>query len=216
MTRSPTSTVCVASTPAGKNGLFYELYRDWQQDPDAYVQTTTLEDAVGMGLDVSVEEIKKLCPDDETYRMEYCCEFMDSYGSLIDTNLLEFIEPTDEKPKAIYAGYDVARSADKSAIVSVKQLKDDTFFVSDIVVLSNMKYDEQIQTVKSIYQKEQWSSALVDSVGLGGPIAEQLHDKVSARIKGFSWNESNKTPAYEFLRSLVFDHKLKFAEHLKQ
>lgn len=69
--------------------------------------------------------------------------------------------------------------------------------------------------VKGIYKKEQWASAFVDSVGLGGPIAEHLHDKVSARIKGFSWSESNKTPAYEHLRSLVFDHKLKFADHLK-
>lgn len=39
---------------------------------------------------------------------------------------------------------------------------------------------------------------------------------MSAKVKGYTWTASNKTPAYEALRALIFDHKLKFASHLKQ
>ena len=69
--------------------------------------------------------------------------------------------------------------------------------------------------VKNLYKKEQWASAYVDAVGLGGPVAEHLHDKVSARINPFLWTESTKSPAYEHLRSMVFDHKIVFSNHIK-
>lgn len=140
LTRDKNAELYIASTPAGKQGLFWDLYSDPTED--WYIQTTTIEDAIADGLEVDLEQLRSLCPDPETFNMEYMCQFASDYGSFLDTSLLEFIEPKDEKPKAIYAGYDVARSGDKSAIVSVKQLTDGSFLVSDIVVLSNMKYDQ--------------------------------------------------------------------------
>ena len=47
-------------------------------------------------------------------------------------------------------------------------------------------------------------------------MAEFATKQVSTKIKGFTWTGSNKTPAYEDLRALVFDHKLKFAKHLEE
>ena len=38
---------------------------------------------------------------------------------------------------------------------------------------------------------------------------------MSARIKGFAWSASNKSNVYEHSRSLIFDRKLVFAEHLR-
>lgn len=38
---------------------------------------------------------------------------------------------------------------------------------------------------------------------------------MSTKIKGYTWTSSNKPPAYEALRALIFDHKLKFASHLR-
>lgn len=42
------------------------------------------------GLKIDIEELKKTCNDDETFRREYCCEFADSYGCMLDAELLEF------------------------------------------------------------------------------------------------------------------------------
>lgn len=38
---------------------------------------------------------------------------------------------------------------------------------------------------------------------------------MSAKIKGFAWSASNKPNVYEHARSLIFDRKLVFAEHLR-
>lgn len=39
---------------------------------------------------------------------------------------------------------------------------------------------------------------------------------MSSRIVGYTWTGANKTPAYEALRALVFDHKLKFNEKFRE
>lgn len=88
--------------------------------------------------------------------------------------------------------------------------------MSDILLLHNAKYETQLDVFKQQYAQKKWSSGYVDAVGLGSPIAEFIHDKVSARIKPFVWNETNKANAYEYLRSLILDHKIIFAPHLEQ
>ena len=95
------------------------------------------------------------------------------------------------------------------------RLKDGTYYVAEATVMSGTKYSEQLDIFKSLNSKCKWKAGYVDAVGLGGPIAEQIHDTVNARIKPYVWTATNKTPAYERLRSLIFDKKIKFAPHLK-
>lgn len=47
-------------------------------------------------------------------------------------------------------------------------------------------------------------------------LAETATKQVSAKIRGYTWTGTNKTPAYEALRALVFDSKIRFASHLKK
>lgn len=215
LTRAKDGVLCLVSTPAGKNSLFYRLWQEAHDDNSWFCQQTSIYDAIKDGLDVDIEELKKLCPDPLVWKMEYEAQFADEFGSFIDTSLLEFHSSSD-KPVATFAGYDVARSGDKSAIVVAEQQPDKTFFVKDITMLANMKYAEQLEVVSSLFNQQRWNGAYVDACGLGGPVAEHLHDKVSARIKPFTWNENNKTQAYEHLRSLILDRKIRFAEHLQQ
>lgn len=92
------------------------------------------------GLDVDIDELKKLCSDPLVWKMEYEAQFADEFGAFIDPTLLVFSDPPATKVIASFAGFDVARTSDKSAIVMVDQLADGTYFVKDILVMSNMKY----------------------------------------------------------------------------
>ena len=148
------------------------------------------------------------------WKMEYEAQFADEFGSFIDTTLLKF-DNIEDKSNERYVGFDVARSSDNSAIVDVQKIGD-KFYVSDILLLHNTKYEQQLDIFRQQYNAKKWSSGYVDAVGLGSPIAEFIHDKVSARIKPFVWNETNKSNAYEYLRSLILDHKIIFAPHLEQ
>ena len=96
------------------------------------------------------------------------------------------------------------------------QLDDESFFVDDIAVMHKAEYQQQLDVIKQLYQKNKWSSGYIDSVGIGNPIAEFASKQITARLKGFAWTAQNKPKAYEHLRSLIFDHKLVFSSHLKQ
>ena len=73
------------------------------------------------------------------WKMEYDAQFADEFGAFIDTTLLQF-ENIEDKSTERYVGFDVARSSDNSAIVDVQKIGD-KFYVSDILLLHNAKYE---------------------------------------------------------------------------
>ena len=213
LTRDPNSELIIASTPAGKQGLFWDIYN--KTDDNWYVQTTTIEDAVKSGLKVNIEELIQLCPDNELFQQEYMCRFANEFSQLIDTSLLDFEDRT-EKPIARWLGMDVGSKSDRTAIVTLAELPDHTFYVEDIAILNKVSYTDQLQILRDFHTKYNYVAGLIDQNGIGSALAEFATKQVSAKIKGYTWTGSNKTPAYEELRSRCFDHKLKFPTRVKE
>ena len=110
---------------------------------------------------------------------------------------------------------DIGSTSDKTAIADIVELPDHTLLVSDIVLLHKASYEHQLQILKEKHEKLHYKAGYIDQNGIGNPIAEFATKQVSTLIKGYTWTGSNKTPAYENLRAKIFDHKLKFASHLK-
>ncbi|WP_407450919.1 terminase large subunit domain-containing protein [Fibrobacter sp.] len=213
LTRDEDAELILASTPAGRNSWFYEQYQRALEDEDWYTQKTDIYEAVKQGLDIDVDSLKSLCPDPDVWKMEYEAEFVDGFSDFIDTSILQF---SDSIPKSNvrYAGMDVGGTGDRTAVATVSLCKD-VYYVEDIAVLRKAEYQYQLQILKELNQKYGWKAGYIDSVGIGNPIAEFANKQVSARLKGFAWSASNKTPVYENARSLIFDRKLVFADHLK-
>lgn len=67
ISRDRNAELIMATTPAGKQGFFYDTYLRALDDYGWYVQTTTIEDAVADGLEVDIEQLHSLCPDREVY-----------------------------------------------------------------------------------------------------------------------------------------------------
>lgn len=63
--------------------------------------------------------------------------------------------------------------------------------------------------------KHRYTAGLVDETGIGSAFAEFTTKKVSSKIRGLSFTASNKTPMFEQLRSMVFQHKLFISRKLK-
>lgn len=143
------------------------------------------------------------------------CRFADEYGALIDPALLQFydVPPADFVGK--YVGVDVGSSHDNTAIVTACQRPDGSLFIDDAVVLHRTDYQRQLEVLKELNQRHCWAGGFVDSVGIGGPIAEFANKQVSARIGAWAWTAQNKPPAYENFRALVFDRKLQFSSRFR-
>ncbi len=75
MTRDPDAELVVASTPAGKYGLYWDLWNN--ADDTWYKQSTDIQQAKQNGLDVDIEQLKNMVIDPDIFDMEYMCRFAD-------------------------------------------------------------------------------------------------------------------------------------------
>ena len=142
LTRDPNAELIMTSTPAGKNGFGYKLYCDAKNSADWYVQETTIYDAVADGLQVDIENLKSLCPDPDVFKQEYCCEFLNEYGSMIDVDLLIFDEITTTKGP-YFLGMDVGSTNDRTVFAILeKNTIEKKYKLIDLVVMHKASYQE--------------------------------------------------------------------------
>lgn len=215
ITRDKEAQLIIATTPSGRNTPFYDLYTKALQDKDWYVQKTDIYQAIKDGLDVDLDSLKSLCNDPQIFDQEYCCSFCDQYSQLIDTSLIDFYNDLPvHNDCSFYAGIDIGRKNDSTSIAIIRKIGEKKF-LEDIVQLKNVEYKDQIKTIKELNDKYSFRYVYVDSVGIGNPIAEFLHQDISPSFSGFNWNSSNKSTSYEFLRQQIFDHKLFIKDDFK-
>lgn len=211
MTRCKDAELIISSTPGGCSGLFYDL---WTNDDTSWQKFyITIHDAVKDGLKVNVDELKSLCGDDQIFAQEYECQFSKSSGAAIDTNLLKFETKDVSKMKRIL-GQDVGRTHDGSAIADLRT-DGSIFFLNDIKVLHDTAYSQQLAFVKQLDCQQRFDGGFIDGTGIGSAYSEQINEEVNSYIEGLQITAANKTPMFEYFRSLVMDKKLFIAPHLK-
>lgn len=209
LSRDPDAELIFTTTPGGMNGQFYEIYQTAKNDPNWYVQETTIYDAIADGLKIDLESLRTLCQDPEVFAQEYECKWMSEYGAMFDVGQLDWYEEAPKEAKTEYMSMDVGRTHDRSAIVIAKTYKDITY-VDDIIMLNKTPYDEQLKIVKELHAKHHFQAGLIDAGGIGSALAEFVTKQVSVKITGIQFTATNKTSMFEALRAAVFDHKIKF------
>lgn len=68
------------------------------------------------------------------------CKFAQQWSSMIDLELLDFIEELPSTPSARWIGMDVGSTSDRTAMVTLAQCGD-ILAVEDIVVLHKASYE---------------------------------------------------------------------------
>ena len=208
LTRDPNSELILATTPAGKNSPVFKMWQKAKDDEEWYCQETTIQQAIEDGLDIDIQSLRSLCPDPDRFAQEYECKWLSEFGSFIDPDNVVFADAPTSKIISRHCGYDVGGSGDRTAIATVAELEDGTYFLEDIVVLKKTPYTDQLNVLKQLHIKNKWVAGYIDSQGIGNPIAEFANKKVSSRLRGFAWSASNKTPVIENCRSMILDRKL--------
>ena len=214
LTRDENAELVIASTPAAKGSWFWKMCELAKTSDEWHYQKTSIYDAVADGLKVDIERLKTLTPDNDIWRMEYEAEFLSEYSSMIDISLLDF-QDVQESFQTFWAGMDIGSTSDRTAIAEIARMHDGRHYVQDIVMLHKASYESQLSILKQLNEKFHFNGGYIDANGIGGPVAEFAFKQVNARIKPFTWTSANKTPAYEKMRSLIFERKLVFAEKLR-
>jgi len=193
ITRKKEAKLVITSTPKGKSNMFYKLWTEAENDPLWYRQVTTIYDAVNQGLDIDVEALRRGIKNEDAWRQEYLCEFLDEAGAFLPYELIQSCEVPKEEIEIrdirelkgdIYLGIDIGRRKDLTVISLVEKLGS-VLFLRKIEILQKLPFTKQFQIIDHLTSFAR--KVAIDETGIGMQLAEELLQK---------WGELKVIPVY--------------------
>ncbi len=186
ITRRPEYKLVAISTPRSKKDLFYFLWETAKDDPLWFRMKLTIYDAVNMGLKVDPEELRRGLRDEDMWRTEYLCEFMEEDEILLPYEVIQSCESEGIEVRSIaelegdvYVGVDIGRRKDLT-VISVLEEVGDVFYLRKLEVLKKLPFSEQFRIIDHIASYAR--RIAVDETGIGMQLAEELRRKHGSKV----------------------------------
>lgn len=193
----------IISTPQGRKNKFYQL---WTGNPRYTKHKIDIYTAFEQGLPIIGENgeqtgpefLREALDDDEAWRQEYLCEFVDEATAWIPYDLItaaEHPQLTDEniwQGSTVYAGIDIGRKRDITVYWSFEKIGDVLWSLKKVEV-QNERFAVQFDAMCNQIDKDKPRRICVDGTGLGGQMAEDLQRKYgSSRFEIIEFRNSIK------------------------
>lgn len=199
----------VVSTPNGNGNQFYDLC-----NKDAgkmfSLHKVTIVDAVRDGLAVDMESLKSAV-DDETWRQEYLCEFVDEAGAFLPYDMIARCEVPnwEAAPLAqcgeLYAGFDVARRHDLS-VIWVNEYAGGRHICRSLIEMRDMPFSAQRRMLWDILALPNLRRCCIDRSGLGMQMAEEAVERFGSwKVEGIQFTAGVKEALAYPLRGAMED-----------
>jgi phage FluMu gp28-like protein len=219
----------IASTPKGRSNMFYEL----RDNPRFTTNLITLPDAIAQGLEVKADEIRSAMGDEELYRQEFLCEFLDEAAAFLtyeqiagctDPELITLnnVTPLATETRELFVGVDVGRLRDLT-VIWVLALEDGlspstlpnyqiaklpnhqiTYFTVALIDLANAPFRAQFDVLSELLGLRTVRRCCIDAGGIGMQLAEQLVERFgSHRVKPMTFTLALKSQLAGALRIAV-------------
>ncbi|HEY3251733.1 MAG TPA: terminase family protein, partial [Ignavibacteria bacterium] len=193
----------ISSTPLGRQNLFYEIYSDHKRYKDYKRYCINIYDAAKQGFKADIGSIKHNF-DEESFRQEYLCEFIDESTAYFTYELLrncidDYDMPSVKGP--VYNGIDIGRTNDLTAIAAVSETNG-RFYLKRLEVMKNSAFGEQRETIIQIINEEEPMAVFIDKGGIGLQLAEELEEEFTF-VKGITLTNGIKNDAVTFTKKLM-------------
>jgi phage FluMu gp28-like protein len=199
--------ITINSTPLGNNNMFYEIWNNSNKYKNYSRYKIDIYEAIKQGLKVDIEELKNNI-DEDGFRQEYMCEFIDENTSIFTYDLLKnCIDDYSVSDGKCYMGVDIGRKHDRTCISVVKECNN-IFYLETLEVLKNKKFDEQKEVILRMIRQYEPQSILIDRTGLGMQLAEELETDI-INCKGVDFTAGFKNDIITNCKKLMEQGKFK-------
>ncbi len=205
----------IASTPKGRDNMFYQL-----RDNDSFsTSTVTLPDAVSQGLHVDMAAIRNAMGDEELYRQEFLCEFLDEATAFLtydqidgcmDPSLTLVSVPSElaDTDRDLFVGVDIGRVRDLT-VIWVLAAEGDRATTVALFELSHESFRTQFEFLSELLTLTRVRRLCVDAGGLGMQLAEQLVERFgSFRVIPLTFTTALKSQIATTLRIAVEQQRI--------
>lgn len=170
----------VCSTPNGVGNLWHKLWTDPRAHAGYRLHAVTIDQARADGLPIDESECWKMARGDpRVYDQLFRCSFLDNDAQYIPTEAVNACSVDDlyTFEGDYYAGLDIGRNNDLTALVVVRKLPDGRVFVQQIRTCKRTDNDAIDRMVAEAFKRFRLRRLCVDATGMGAFPAERLQKR---------------------------------------
>ncbi len=200
----------VASTPKGKSNMFYQLSLN-----DRFERSlVTLPSAIEQGLQVDAGEIRRSMADEQLYRQEFLCDFLDETTAFLTYDQISACEDAtlDKEPGlqrlsefsgALFVGVDIGRKRDLT-VIWVMEREGDRLLTRAVYERQDLPFRRQYELLSEILAFRNVQRCCIDAGGLGMQLAETaVEDFGPHRVEPIIFTNALKSELAGHLRIAV-------------
>ena len=175
----------VCSTPNGVGNQFHALCERHPLCDQFSRHVVTLPDAAAQGLRVDTAALRAAV-DEDTWRQEYLCEFVDSASAFLPYDLITPCElppgqglddPRDAfGPNPLYLGVDVGRRHDLT-VLWLAEKAGPALVTRRVLELSRMPFSDQEKVLWGLLETPGLRRCCMDATGLGMQLCERAQER---------------------------------------
>lgn len=199
------------STPKGIKDRFSRLCRKRKNSRWNYMKCT-LADAIRQGAPLDYDEIYEDMDDDEMFRQEYLCEFLDEATAYLTWAEIarcrnealpkENNGPGDVPTGAdVFIGVDLGRKKHLTCIWSAYEAGD-TLWSFDVRTMQRMRFQDQYDTLCAVIERPGVRKMCIDST-YESNIAEALQEKYGHLVEPVVFTNATKNQIGGYLRRRI-------------
>lgn len=203
----------VISTANGRSGMFYDLMTS--QDSAWSKHVVTVHDAIAQGLPRDAEELRRGLRDEDAWRQEYLCEWVDEASAWLTYELINACEhdqagePDRYDGNPVYVGNDIARRKDLWVAVALEKVGD-VLWLREMRCLHRATFAEQDATIQELMRKYRVARFCLDKTGMGERAAEDYQRSFGEyRVEGVLFTPGNKLIMANLARQVFEDRKIR-------
>lgn len=206
----------IMSTPFEKDGLFHDLFFNETRYFMFDRFRVDIYDAMKGGMEFDLETMKALFDADTWFTM-YECGFTDDEAALFAIDLIKScVDPaayysTPASDSLLYAGYDIARTRDASALaalISPESAAKAEYSLARIDVLRKATFDDQALHLSSFLNLYPRACLRMDKTGIGMNLTENIIQKFRTRVQGIHFTADMKEYMCLNLKKLFEDRRI--------
>jgi phage FluMu gp28-like protein len=209
----------VASTPKGRKNVFYQL----QSNEQFSQSVVTLPQAIEQGLALDLEEVRRSMGDEELFRQEFLCEFLDEATAFLTYEQIAACEDPGLKGSGaagpvselaswgedLYAGVDIGRRKDLT-VIWVLGRRGDELVTRAVYELANAPFRQQYTLLSEVLRLRRLRRCCIDAGGLGMQLAESAVEDFGAhRVEAVTFTATVKESLAGGLRIAVEEGRIR-------
>lgn len=225
----------LVSTPNGQQGKYFEVakgaglvdglkskHNRWS------AHKTSIYEAVAQGLKVDLDRLRSGV-DEETWRQEFCCEFLTAASEWIAAELFQSCVSSEASAvldrsgegggpdsrfrrnddPLLYAGWDIARNRDLS-VIWLSELIGDVTWTRGVIEMRNVPTPDQVRQARALLPFIRHMN--IDQSGMGLAISEQLERDFPGKVEGVQFTQPRKEAMAVYARRRMEEMKVRIPD----